>query len=117
MKLIYHLYNTFIKSNLSPSLEIFNTVKSMVNKKLKSSGLPLSKDISKFLENYTNIKFNKEDLNIKNFRERTMKNIYDVFTINEKTTFVMDEMCNNCKKNINIKDFVKNLNDTNNENI
>ena len=113
--LIYHLYNTFIKSNLSPSLEIFNTVKSMVNKKLKSSGLPSSKDISKFLENYTNIKFNKEDLNIKKFRERTMKNIYDVFTINEKTTFVMDEICNNCKKNINIKDFVKNLNDTNND--
>ena len=53
--LIYHLYNTFIKSNLSPSLEIFNTVKSMVNKKLKSSGLPSSKDISKFLENVRGI--------------------------------------------------------------
>ena len=113
--LIYHLYNTFIKSNLSPSLEIFNTVKSMVKKNLKNSGLPSSSDISKFLENNTKIKFNKDDIDIKNFRERTMKNIYDVYTITEKTTFTMNEICNNCKKNINIKDFVKNLNDTNND--
>ena len=113
--LIYHLYNTFIKCNLSPSLEIFNTVKSMVKKNLKNSGLPSSNDISKFLENNVKIKFNKEELNYKNFRERTMKNIYDVYTITEKTIFVMNEICNNCKKNIHIKDFVKNLNDTNND--
>ena len=113
--LIYHLYNTFIKSNLSPSLEIFNTVKSMVKKNIKNSGLPSSADISKFLENYTKIKLNKEDLNIKNFRERTMKNIYDIYTLTEKITFVMNEICNNCKKNINLKEFVKNLNDTNND--
>ena len=113
--LIYHLYNTFIKCNLSPSLEIFNIVKSMVKKNLKNSGFPSSNDISKFLENNVKLKFNKEELNYKNFRERTMKNIYDVYTITEKTIFVMNEICNNCKKNIHIKDFVKNLNDTNND--
>ena len=68
----------------------------MVKKNIKNSGLPSSADISKFLENYTKIKLNKEDLNIKNFRERTMKNIYDIYTITEKITFAMNEICNNC---------------------
>ena len=113
--LIYHLYNIFIKYNLSPSYEVFDAVKTMIKKKLKSAGKPSSNDISKFLENKTKIKCTKEETDIKKFRKRTMKNIYDEYTITEKITFSMDNICNECENKINISDFQKNLNNTNND--
>ena len=102
--LVYHLYNTFIKYNLSPSLEIFETVKNMIRKKLKSEGMPSSDNISKFLENKTQIQFTKDEVDIKKFRNRTMKTIYDVYTITEKITFIKDEECSNCHSKINMLD-------------
>ena len=114
--LVYHLYNTFIKYNLSPSLEIFNTVKNMIRKKLKGGGMPSSDNISKFLENKTKIKFTKDEVDIKNFRSRTMKTIYDVYTITEKITFIKDEECGTCHSKINMFNFIQNLNDTTNDN-
>ena len=111
--LIYHLYIKIIQSKLSPSLEIFNTVKTMITKKLKCS--PSSNDIKTFLENKKEIFYTKEEIDINNFRERTMKNIYDYYTITERVTFVMEKECSNCGNRINIENFLKNLNDTNND--
>ena len=111
--LIYHLYIKIIQSKLSPNLEIFNTVKTMIRKKLNSNGMPSSNDISKFLAKKNKITYNKDEVNIKNFRERTIKNIYDIYTITEKITFKMDEICANCKNKINIDNFQKNINNTN----
>ena len=116
--LIYHLYIKIIQSNLSPTLDIFDTVKNMIKKNLKSSGMPSSIDMSKFLANKTKINFTKDEIDKKNFRERTMKNIYDYYTITEKVNIVMDEICGNCQNRINIFNFQKNLsniNDINNE--
>ena len=114
--LIFHLYIKIIQCKLAPSLEIFNTIKTMISKQLKSTKISSSNDITKFLANKTKIIVTKEEVNIKNFRERTMKNLYDRFTITEKVTFVMDEICDNCNNKINIYDFQRNLNDTNNDN-
>jgi len=114
--LIYHLYIKIIQSKLSPSLEIFNTIKTMIKNDLKSNLMPSSIDITKFLENKTKIKYTKDEIDIKNFRQRTMKNKCDYFTITEKVTFDMDEICSNsnCKKRITIYDFHQNLNNTSN---
>ena len=113
--LIYHLYIKIIQSKLSPTLEIFDTVKNMISKKLNRSGMPSSIEISKFLSNKTKIEFTKDEVNKKNFRERTMKNIYDYYTITEKISIVMDETCGNCQKNINFDNFQKNLNKINDD--
>ena len=114
--LIYHLYIKIIQSKLSPSLEIFNTIKTMIKNNLKINLMPSSIDITKFLENKIKIRYTKDEIDIKNFRQRTMKNIYDYFSITEKVTFDIDEICsnNNCRKKINIYDFLKNLNNTSN---
>jgi hypothetical protein len=43
-----------------------------------------------------------------------MKNIYDMY-INEKVTFVFEEICDNCDKKIDIYNFLKNINNINND--
>ena len=111
--LIFHLYIKIIKRKLSPSLEIFNTVKTMIRKKLNSNLMPSSDDIAKFLAKKNKIIYDKEEVNVKNFRERTLKNKYDIYTITEKITFITTEICSNCRNKINMEDFQKNLNNTN----
>ena len=112
--LIFHLYIKILQCNLSPSIDIFNTIKNIIRKKTKNSNMP-SSEISKFLLNKEKLPIYKQDLNKKNFRKRTMKNIYDFYMIKEKVTFFMEETCNNCDRKIDIYYFQKNINDTNND--
>ena len=112
--LIFHLYLKILQCKLSPSIDIFNSIKSIIRKKTKNSTMP-SSEIAKYLSNKGKIYINKEDLNKKLFRKRTMKNIYDMYMIKEKVSFIMEEICNNCDKKIDIYYFQKNINNTNND--
>ena len=112
--LIFHLYIKILQCKLSPSIDIFNSIKSIIRKKTRNSTMP-SGEIAKYLSNKGQIYLNKEDLNKKLFRKRTMKNIYDMYMIKEKVSFIMEEICSNCDKKIDIYHFQKNINNTTNE--
>ena len=114
--LIFNLYNKILQLKLSPTFDIYNAIKNKIRKKTKNSTMP-SSEINKYLLNrgQIQINFNKEDLNKKSFRKRTMKSIYDMYMIKEKVTFNMEEICNNCDRKIDIYNFQKNINNTNND--
>ena len=111
--LILHLYIKILKCKLSPSIDIFNTIKNLIRKKTKNHNLN-STEINKYLSYKANFPVFKEDVNKKNFRKRTMKNIYDMF-INEKVSFVFEEICDNCDQKIDIYSFLRNINNINND--
>ena len=114
--LIFNLYNKILQLKLSPTFDIYNAIKNKIRKKTKNSTMP-SSEITKYLLNrgQIQINFNKGDLNKKSFRKRTMKSIYDKYMIKEKVTFNMEEICNNCDHKIDIYNFQKNINNTNDD--
>ncbi len=112
--LIVNLYIKILQLKLSPSIDIFNSIKNMVRRKTNNSTMP-SSEIAKYLSNKEQIQFNIGDMNKKEFRKRTMKSIYDMHITKEKVSFILEEICNNCDKIINIYHFKKNINDTNND--
>ena len=114
--LIFNLYNKILQLKLSPTFDIYNAIKSKIRKKTKNSTMP-SSEITKYLLNrgQIQINFNKEEFNKKSFRKRTLKSIYDKYMIKEKVTFNIEEICNNCDKKIDIYNFQKNINNTNND--
>ena len=112
--LIFYLYNKILQLKLSPSFEVYNAIKNKIRKKTKNSTMP-SSEINKYLLNRGQIHFNKNDINKKCFRKRTMKNIYDMYMIKEKVTFIMEEICSNCDRKIDIYHFQKNIDNTNND--
>ena len=111
--MIFHLYIKILQCKLSPSIDIFNTIKNLIRKKTKNHNLN-STEISKYLSYKAHFPVLKKDLNKKDFRKRTMKNIYDMY-INEKVTFLFEEICDNCDKKIDIYNFLKNINNINND--
>ena len=111
--LVFHLYIKILQCKLSPSIDIFNTIKNLIRKKTKNHNMN-STEISKYLSNKAHFPVLKKDLNKKDFRKRTMKNIYDMF-INEKVTFVVEETCDICDNKIDIYNFQKNINNINND--
>ena len=113
--LIFYLYNKILQLKLSPSFDIYNAIKNKIRKKTKNSAMPTS-EINKYLLNRGQIHINKYDINRKSFRKRTMKSIYDMHMIKEKVSFIMDEICNNCDRKIDIYNFQKNINNINNTN-
>ena len=112
--LIVNLYIKILQLKLSPSIDIFNSIKNMIRRKMKNSTMP-SSEIAKYLSNKEQIKFNINDTNKKEFRKRTMKSIYDMHITKEKVHFILEEDCNNCDKKIKFHDFQKNINNTNND--
>ena len=112
--LIVNLYIKILQLKLSPSIDIFNSIKNMIRRKTKNSTMP-SSEIAKYLSNKEQIQFSLSDMNKKDFRKRTMKSIYDMHITKEKVSFIMEEICNNCDRKINIYHFQKNINDTNND--
>ena len=112
--LIFYLYNKILQLKLSPSFDIYNAIKNKIRKKTKNSAMPTS-EINKYLLNRGQIHINKYDIDKKSFRKRTMKSIYDMYLIKEKVSFVMDEICNNCDRKIDIYNFQKNINNTNDD--
>ena len=112
--LIFHLYNKILQCNLWVSNDIFNAIKSIIRKSSKNSTMP-SSEIAKYLSKKRQIVLQKNDVNKKLFRKRTMKNIYDMYMIKEKVTFTIEEICNNCDSKIDIYNFQKLINDTYND--
>ena len=115
--LLLLLYEKILHYKLIPSNFIFKAIRNLINNKktkLKLKTFNLGKYI-KSIEEKVKIELIESIKLRKNFRKRTLRDIYDTQIIDQKVSFLMEENCNECDKKINMIDFMINLNEINDD--
>ena len=115
--LLLLLYEKILHYQFIPSNFIFKTIRNLIN--YKKSKLKLKTFYtSKYLKSIEDKLKNEliESINSrKKFRKRTIRSIYDTQILDEKVTFLMEEICNECDKTISMYDFMSNLKEINDD--
>lgn len=115
--LLLLLYDKILHYQLIPSNFIFRTIRKLINSKKNKLKLKTF-NISKYLSSISD-QLEKDLKEIKklkkNFRKRTMRSIYDTQILDEKVSFLVEENCSECDIKITMYQFIKNLNEINND--
>jgi len=115
--LLLLLYDKILHYQLIPSNFIFRTIRKLISNKKNKLKLKTF-NISKYLSSISG-QLEKDLIEIrktkKNFRKRTMRSIYDTQILDEKVSFLVEENCSECDKKITMGQFIKNMNEMNND--
>ena len=111
------LYQKILNYQIIPSNFIFKKIGNIIDK-MKSKLKIKVFNISKYLQSI-NEKIYKDSCESlyykKNFRKRTLRSIYDGQILEQKVSFLMNENCDTCGKNIDMEQFLLRINDINDD--